>query len=171
MLAAKAGAARVIGIEWSGIVDYTDQIIKDNDLDTKVFIVKGRVDQVSLPFNLRKVDVIISLWMGYSLFQGGNCFRLDKIILEFNCNKFWFIDRLKAVIQARDKWLVRFGIIIPDRALLYLSGISDHDYREDYIEWWKNVYGYDMSCVIDDTIKHAINRTVSPANASIPMLL
>lgn len=71
MMAAEAGAARVIGIEWSSIVDYTQKIIRDNHLTNKILILKGRVNQVTLPFNMHKVDVIISLWMGFSLLQGG----------------------------------------------------------------------------------------------------
>ncbi|XP_065221511.1 protein arginine N-methyltransferase 1-like isoform X2 [Planococcus citri] len=143
MLAAEAGAARVIGIEWSNIADYTEEIIKENYMDDRVFIIKGKVGRAILPYNIRKVDVIISMWMGFSLIQG---------------------DRLNAVIQARDKWLAPMGVIIPDRAILYMSAISDHNFREDDIESWKNVYGYNMSCVIDEALKHAYCRVVPPNN-------
>lgn len=82
-------------------------------------------------------------------------------------NRIWFIsDRLSAVIQARDRWLAPMGTIIPDKAILYISAISDHDFRENDIEGWKNVYGYDMSCVIDDALKHAYCKVVPPANVS-----
>lgn len=43
MFAAKAGAARVFGIECSNIVDYAKQIVADNNLSHVVTIIKGKV--------------------------------------------------------------------------------------------------------------------------------
>lgn len=71
MMAATAGASRVISIEWSNIVEHAKKIVKDNRLDDKITVIRGRVEDVVLPSDIKKVDVIISLWMGYSLFQGG----------------------------------------------------------------------------------------------------
>ncbi len=39
------------------------------------------------------------------------------------------------------------GLIFPDRATLYLCGIEDAEYKESKINWWNNVYGFDMSCI------------------------
>lgn len=64
MFAAKAGARKVIGIECSNIVEYARRIVADNDLSDIVTIVKGKVEEVTLPDNIEKVDVIISEWMG-----------------------------------------------------------------------------------------------------------
>merc|ERR1719328_1019160 len=50
MFAAKAGAAKVIGVDMSSIVDYAKKIVED----------------IELP--VPKVDIIISEWMGYCLF-------------------------------------------------------------------------------------------------------
>ncbi len=71
MMAAKAGAAHVISLEWSNIVDHTKKIIEDNHFENVITVIKGKVEKTKLPRNIKKVDVIISLWMGYSLFQGG----------------------------------------------------------------------------------------------------
>lgn len=43
MFAAKAGAAKVIGVECSNIVEYAKQIVADNHLDHIVTIIKGKV--------------------------------------------------------------------------------------------------------------------------------
>lgn len=43
MFAAKAGAAKVIGVECSNIVEYAKQIVADNNLDHIVTIIKGKV--------------------------------------------------------------------------------------------------------------------------------
>ena len=52
-----------------------------------ITLVKGKVEEVTLPEGIEKVDIIISEWMGYCLF---------------------YESMLNTVIYARDKWLVRF---------------------------------------------------------------
>merc|ERR1712178_438882 len=68
MFAAKAGARRVIGIECSSIIDYAEKIVKANGLDKVISLVRGKVEEVTLPEDIGKVDIIISEWMGYCLF-------------------------------------------------------------------------------------------------------
>ena len=51
-----------------------------------ITLVKGKVEEVSLPDGIEKVDVIISEWMGYCLF---------------------YESMLNTVIFSRDKWLVK----------------------------------------------------------------
>lgn len=72
LMAARAGAAHVISFDWSNIVKYTKRIVKDNSLDHIITVIKGKIDSVRLPQGIEKVDVIISMWVGYNLFQGGN---------------------------------------------------------------------------------------------------
>lgn len=43
MFAAKAGAAKVIAVECSNIVDYARKIVEANRLDDIIEIVKGKV--------------------------------------------------------------------------------------------------------------------------------
>lgn len=64
MFAAKAGASRVFGIECSNIVEYAKQIVAANNLSDKITIIKGKVEDVSLPDGITHVDIIISEWMG-----------------------------------------------------------------------------------------------------------
>ncbi|GFH25310.1 methyltransf_25 domain-containing protein, partial [Haematococcus lacustris] len=49
------------------------------------------------------VDVLVSEWMGYGLL---------------------FESMLDSVLQARDRWLAPGGVLLPDRATLYLAGAS-----------------------------------------------
>ncbi|CAH0394618.1 unnamed protein product [Bemisia tabaci] len=49
MFAAKAGAARVFGIECSNIVEYAKKIVEDNHLSNVVTILKGKVEEIELP--------------------------------------------------------------------------------------------------------------------------
>uniref|UniRef100_A0A8C8DJ71 type I protein arginine methyltransferase n=1 Tax=Oryzias sinensis TaxID=183150 RepID=A0A8C8DJ71_9TELE len=139
MFAAKAGAKKVIGIECSSISDYAVKIVKANNMDDVVTIIKGKVEEVELPVD--KVDIIISEWMGYCLF---------------------YESMLNTVIYARDKWLKPDGLIFPDRATLYVTAIEDRQYKDYKIHWWENVYGFDMSCIKEVAIKEPLVDVVDP---------
>merc|ERR1712180_496621 len=109
MFAAKAGAKKVIGIECSNIVDHARNIIKANHFEDTIELIKGKVEEVTLPAGIEKVDIIISEWMGYCLF---------------------YETMLKTVLYARDKWLAPTGLIFPDRATLYVCAIEDRQYKD-----------------------------------------
>ncbi|XP_022725925.1 probable protein arginine N-methyltransferase 6 isoform X3 [Durio zibethinus] len=74
-----------------------------------------------------EVDVIISEWMGYMLL---------------------YESMLGSVITARDRWLKRGGLILPSNATLYMAPITHPDRYRDSIEFWRNVYGIDMSAML-----------------------
>lgn len=61
MFAAKAGASRVFGIDCSDIVNQATEIVKANNLDQIVSIVKGKVEEVELPEGIEKVPNSLSL--------------------------------------------------------------------------------------------------------------
>jgi len=124
LFAAKAGAKMVIGLDASEIADQAKQIVQDNNLGHIVTIIKGKVEEVELP--VPKVDIIISEWMGYCLL---------------------YEAMLNTVLFARDKWLVEGGILLPDKAILMMEAIEDADYKDDKINFWDNVYGFNMSCI------------------------
>jgi len=126
MFAAKAGAKQVIGIDMSSIVEHAKKIVQDNNLSDKVTIIRGKVEEVSLPEGVDKVDIIISEWMGYCLF---------------------YESMLDTVLYARDKWLAPGGLMFPDRATLYITAIEDRQYKDDKIHWWDDVYGFNMSAI------------------------
>ena len=94
-----------------------------------------------MPAEFSKVDIIISEWMGYCLF---------------------YESMLNTVIYARDKWLASNGMIFPDKASLYLTAIEDRHYKEDKINWWENVYGFDMSCIGKMAITEPLVDSVDP---------
>lgn len=126
MMAAKAGAKKVIGVECASIHTQAVQIVKDNKLDHIVTLIRGKLEEITLPDGIEKVDIIISEWMGYFLL---------------------YESMLDTVLYARDKWLAPGGLLFPDKAQLYLCAIEDQQYREKKIDFWDNVYGFDMSCI------------------------
>ena len=82
LFAAKAGAKHVYGVDMSTILDHVSQIVKDNNLQDRVTLIKGKIEDVKLP--VEKVDIIVSDWMGFCLF---------------------YDSTLKAVLYARNKFL------------------------------------------------------------------
>ena len=57
MFAAMAGAAKVIGVDMSGIVESAKKIIEANGLSDKIDIIRGKVEEISLPEGIEKVDI------------------------------------------------------------------------------------------------------------------
>ncbi len=37
------------------------------------------------------------------------------------------------------------GLILPDKATMYVCGIEDEEYRQEKINFWDNVYGFDFT--------------------------
>ncbi|KDD77161.1 hypothetical protein H632_c6p5 [Helicosporidium sp. ATCC 50920] len=124
LFAAKAGAKHVYGVDMSAIAEQASTIVRENGYADRVTILRGKVEDIVLPED--KVDIIISEWMGYFLL---------------------YESMLDTVLFARDKWLRRDGLILPDKASLHVVSIEDADYRAEKIDWWEDVYGFDMSCI------------------------
>ncbi|KAL3313190.1 Protein arginine N-methyltransferase 1 [Cichlidogyrus casuarinus] len=141
LFAVKAGAKHVIGIECSNIIDLAQEIVKDNGMQDKITLIKGKVEEVSLPEGYEKVDVLISEWMGYCLF---------------------YESMLKTVLFARDKWLQPKGLILPDKARLWVCGIEDRQYKDDKINWWENVYGFNMKAIRNVAVTEPLVDVVEP---------
>ncbi|THD22001.1 Arginine methyltransferase 1 [Fasciola gigantica] len=141
LFAIKAGARHAIGIECSNIIDRAMEIVKANNMSDRITLIKGKVEEVELPDGFCKVDIIISEWMGYCLF---------------------YESMLNTVLFARDKWLAPGGIIMPDRATLYVCAIEDRQYKDEKINWWDSVYGFDMSCIRKVALTEPLVDVVDP---------
>lgn len=127
LFAARAGAKHVYGVECSAIADQARQIIEDNGYSSKITVIKQKVEEIEqLPDGVEKVDIIISEWMGYFLL---------------------YESMLDSVIYARDRWLSPGGLMLPDKATLYVCAIEDADYRAEKIDFWDNVYGFDFRSI------------------------
>lgn len=93
IFAARAGAKHVYAIENAEIAIFAREIIKKNGFESKITVIKGKMEEIKLPVD--KVDIIISEWMGYFLL---------------------YESMLDCVLWARDKYLVKGGKMLPDRA-------------------------------------------------------
>ena len=125
MFCVLAGAKKVYAVEASDMAYQMENVIACNRMENRIEVIHGQLENIELP---EMVDVIVSEWMGYCLL--------------YEC-------MLTSVLQARDKWLKPNGIILPNRAELYVSLFSDSsDEYNKQVEFWKNLkstYKVDLS--------------------------
>ncbi|XP_057477986.1 probable protein arginine N-methyltransferase 6 isoform X2 [Actinidia eriantha] len=121
---AQAGAKRVYAVDASDIAVQANEVVKANNLSDTVIVLHGRIEDVEID---EEVDVIISEWMGYMLL---------------------YESMLGSIIIARDRWLKSGGLILPSNATLYMAPITHPDRYSESIEFWRNVYGIDMSAML-----------------------
>eukprot|EP01126_Amoeba_proteus_P047860 TRINITY_DN54_c0_g1_i1.p2 TRINITY_DN54_c0_g1~~TRINITY_DN54_c0_g1_i1.p2 ORF type:complete len:272 (+),score=38.16 TRINITY_DN54_c0_g1_i1:73-888(+) len=144
MFAAQSGARVVYAVDSCDILNQAKQIVIDNGFRDKIICYQAKMEDIELP---EKVDIIISEWMGYFLL---------------------YETMLPTVLGARDKWLKPGGILLPDQANLYIACIEDAEYKDEKIEYWSNVYGFNFKCIqhmayreplVDTVDAQAINTT------------
>lgn len=138
MFAARAGAKHVYAIEFAEIAIFAKEIVKKNGFENKITVIKGKMEEIELP--VKKVDIIISEWMGYFLL---------------------YESMLDSVLYARDKYLVKGGKMLPDRAQLYVAALEDGQYKHQKKTFWNDVYGFDMSVLTPTVMKEPLVDTVS----------
>jgi len=54
------------------------------------------------------------------------------------------------------------GMLFPDRANLFITGIEDRQYKDDKINWWENVYGFNMNAIRNVAISEPLVDCVEP---------
>eukprot|EP00056_Hartaetosiga_gracilis_P009659 m.139234 g.139234 ORF g.139234 m.139234 type:complete len:538 (-) comp13165_c0_seq4:1418-3031(-) len=128
MFAAQAGAKHVYGVDNAAIIDKARVIVSENGFGDKISLFRGLMEEVNLPEN---VDIIVSEWMGYLLL---------------------YESMFDSVIYARDKWLNKGGIVVPDVATMYVCGVDDTRWKED-VAVWDNVYGLSMGTMKEEVVK------------------
>nr|XP_002127404.1 protein arginine N-methyltransferase 1 [Ciona intestinalis] len=139
MFAAKAGAKHVYAVDMSEIAFQAMDIVRENDFNNKITVIKGCIEEVTLP--VAKVDIIISEWMGYFLL---------------------YESMLDSVLFAAKKWLNNDGFVLPDRCDVHLVAAHDEKLLESQIGHWDNVYGFKMSCIKRSAVSEAFVQVVRP---------
>jgi len=121
LFCAKAGAAQVLAVDNSTIIDKARENVYNNGFSDKIICLRGKIEEVTLP--VEKVDIIVSEWMGYCL--------LYEAMLD-------------SVIWARDKYLREDGLMVPSHMNMWIAPLSDPDYVLEHIAFWRDIYGFDM---------------------------
>ncbi|XP_030828908.1 protein arginine N-methyltransferase 6 [Strongylocentrotus purpuratus] len=128
----QAGARKVYAIEASSIAKQAEKVAEANGASNKINVIQDRVENIELP---EKVDAIVSEWMGHFLL---------------------YESMLNSVILARDKWLKKDGLILPNKANLYLAPFTNVSFYCERIGFWSTVkerFGVDMSCLESEARK------------------
>ncbi|XP_062235959.1 protein arginine N-methyltransferase 6 [Platichthys flesus] len=136
---AQAGAKKVYAVEACSIAEQAARIVRQNNLQDRVEVIRGTLETAELP---EQVDVIVSEWMGYALLHE---------------------SMLNSVLYARDKWLKPGGLILPNRAELFIAPIND-PVVEDRLNFWYTVeeqYGVDMSCMSNFAQRCIMNSEIT----------
>jgi len=141
IFAARAGAKHVYAIENAEIALFAEEIIKKNNLSDKITVIKGKMEEVLLP--VQKVDIIISEWMGYFLL---------------------YESMLDSVLWARDRYLVKGGKMLPDRAAMFIAGLEDAQFKGEKKAFWEDVYGVNMSCLTPTVMREPLIDVVESRN-------
>lgn len=134
LMASKAGAKSVLAIDQSDIIYQAMEIAQSNNIQNIRFV-KGRLEDTNPLGDGEKVDIIISEWMGYLLL---------------------FEGMLDSVIYARDNYLKPNGVLMPNRCNISLVALGDERRHHDFITFWNDVYGFDMSVMQAEVLKEAI---------------
>ncbi|KAE8648375.1 hypothetical protein Csa_023238 [Cucumis sativus] len=142
---AQAGARHWVGVESlvyavdaSDIAVQASEVVKANNLSTQSLYCtvelrqrsSGQIEDNKSSKDVQideGVDVIISEWMGYMLL---------------------YESMLGSIIYARDRWLKREGLILPSNATLYMAPVTHSDRYSASIDFWRSVYGIDMSAML-----------------------
>lgn len=133
MFASQAGAGQVIAIDQSEIIYHAMDIVRKNNVENIQFV-KGRLEDTEMPI-AEKADIIVSEWMGYFLL---------------------FEGMLDSVIYARENHLKENGLMLPNRCNISLVGFGDEERHREFVEFWENVYGFDMTSLQPEVLKEAI---------------
>ncbi|KAL9648354.1 hypothetical protein ABK040_001933 [Willaertia magna] len=125
--AAKYGLAKkVYAVEASEMAKYASLFVEHNGLEDVIEVIEGKIEDIQLP--IEKVDIIISEWMGFYLLHEG---------------------MLESVLYARNKYLDKVnGLLFPSKACIYMSPCEMNDLYKERVEFWNDVYGFDMSAAI-----------------------
>lgn len=137
MFCAKAGAKSVIAVDNSAIIDKARENVYRNGLQDKVKCLRGKIEEVQMP--VPKVDIIVSEWMGYGLL---------------------YESMFDSVIYARDRYLAEDGLMVPSYAALRIAPLADSDLKASHIDFWRDVYGFDMTAMLEKANEEVLIRIV-----------
>ncbi len=95
-------------------------------------VVQGKIEDITLPDGIEKVDIIVSEWMGYALL---------------------YESMLDSVLRARDRFLKPGGVMAPSQCRMMLGLCEATDIYKERIGFWNDIYGkWTISFVSSDGI-------------------
>jgi type I protein arginine methyltransferase len=136
--AVMAGAKKVYAIESGDIIEEAKIIAKSNNWPDRIEFIKNISINVNLP---QKVDVVISETLGN--------FALEENIV-------------KSMIDAKERFLKKDGIMLPESIDLEIVPIEAEKAYEKFIKFWdKKLYGIDFSSMNEKMINRLYSYNFS----------
>ena len=83
-------------------------------------MIRGKVEDITLPNGITQVDIIISEWMGYALL---------------------YESMLDSVLAARDRFLRPGGVMVPSQCKMMFGLTDAKDIHKERIGFWNDIYG------------------------------
>ena len=120
MFAARAGANKVIAVDRSPFIKTAKEIAQKNNFNNIDFY---HDDHQTLQLD-EKVDVIVSEWMGHCLF---------------------YEAMLEPLLALRDRYLAKYGVMIPAEVSLHAGLVCDEDLLDDLSFLQDQPYDIDFS--------------------------
>lgn len=120
LFAARSGAKRVIAVDASDIAEKAERIVKANGLGDIITVIRGKVEEITLPDDIKHVDIIVSEWMGYALL---------------------YESMLDSVLHARDRFLRPNGVMAPSQCQMKFALCDGSEIYKDRVGFWDDVYG------------------------------
>lgn len=148
MLAARAGAAKVYGLDRAAIARVAEALVAHNGLADVVEVVRGDATRFEAP---KQVDLIVSEWLGH--------FAFTEAMLE-------------SVLECRDRNLKPGGTMLPSGVELVLAPVSSSFLFDDDGPgfWDRTLCGIDFSPLVGAEIRQgfAIKTLVQPEELLAP---
>ncbi|GMH33891.1 hypothetical protein BSKO_01725 [Bryopsis sp. KO-2023] len=140
LFACRGGASRVVAVDGSKwVAGKAEEIATKNGCyqgkGGNMQVLCGKFEEIASQLE-EKVDVIVSEWMGYALL---------------------FETMLDTVLHARDHCLRPGGAILPDLVTMHIAGATE---AATGLEFWKDVYGLDMSPIRDELFHRATHQAI-----------
>ncbi|KAI0783458.1 protein arginine N-methyltransferase [Abortiporus biennis] len=152
LFAARAGAKRVFAVDASDIAEKAEKIVKANGFENVITVIRGKIEDISLPDDVKHVDIIVSEWMGYALL---------------------YESMLDSVLRARDRFLKpQGGIMAPSQCQMMFALCEAGEIFKERVGFWSDIYGFDLSAMATEVFEDAIVDVVGPETlASEPVVV
>ncbi|TYI68146.1 hypothetical protein E1A91_D08G069000v1, partial [Gossypium mustelinum] len=151
------------------VVDKTSEYVSMGEPDISFFGCDGEDDKTSADyyfdsyshFGIHEVnvkDVVRTKTYQNVIYRNKFLFQ-NKVVLDVGAGT-GILSLFCAKAGAAHVYAVDDGVVLPDEASLYLTAIEDAEYKDDKIEFWNNVYGFDMSCIKKQAMMEPLVDTV-----------
>jgi SAM-dependent methyltransferase len=140
LIAARAGARRVVFVDRASILDVAREMVGANPTGASIDFLAGDSRLLDLG---KRFDVIVSEWLGVHVLQE---------------------NMIDAVVDARNRFLKEGGRLIPERVTLWMAPLLENPLRAAELDYWaERREGLDLSCITRRSCEELYVAPIAPA--------